>query len=439
MYSTFLNKILLPFGSLFFSGNYSRYLERWKWYDNKSAEELESIQEKNLKKILRYASDHVPYYKSLELPEDAPLQSFPILTKTILREESERLISQKFNKESLEVNHSSGSSGVQSYTYMSYEHKFYLRALQTHWWMWGGFQPGEYLLQTGISPKRSFAKKVKDLFFRVEYMNAFQLTPEAILRALQKAENKNPKHLAGYPSALNEMALIAIAENKIYPFESLISFGDKLFDTYKKNFDRAFKNPKIINTYGCAEGMLMACQVDLPYYYIMSPHVVLEIVNDEGGSVPDGQRGHILVTCLSNTAMPLIRYKLGDLGILLPKSEYPMRRRFNYPLLQEVTGRETEVIKAPNGNVLIVHSFTGILEYYEKIKQFKAIQISKTEIVIEYTTDSRAKLPLSVENEVREKLLDLVDHSMDISFSLVKNIAASPSGKPEIIEIRNNN
>lgn len=402
-----------------------------------SAEELENIQDENLKKVLRYASDHVPYYRSLKLPEDAPLQNFPILTKTILRGESERLISEKFDKESLEVNHSSGSSGVQSFTYMSYEHKFYLRALQTHWWMWGGFRPGEHLFQAGMSTKRGLTKKLKDIFFRAKYMNAFKLTQKAILKELERVENKNPKHIAGYPSALNEIALTAISENKIYPFESLISFGDKLFDHYKKNFDLAFKNPKIINTYGCAEGILLACQADLPYYYIMSPHVYLEIVNDKGELLNDGERGHILVTCLSNFAMPLIRYKLGDLGIKLPKSEYPTAYRFNYPLLQEVTGRETEVIKAPNGNILIVHSFTGILEYYGEIKQFKAIQTSKTEILIEYTTDSKSKIPVHIENEAREKLLNLVNHSMDISFSLVENIASSPSGKPQIIEIRN--
>src|SRR5690606_35689463 len=152
--------------------------------------------------------------------------------------------------------------------------------------------------------------------------------------------------------------------------------------------------------------------------------------------VPDGQRGHILVTCLTNYAMPLIRYKLGDLGILLPKEKYPEKRRFNYPLLQEMTGRETDVIHAPNGNVLIVHSFTGILEYYQEIKQYKVIRTRSDELVIEYITENGEGLEENVKQDILQKLSNLTAGSMQISFKPVTEILPSPSGKPQIIEIK---
>ncbi|WP_026451802.1 AMP-binding protein [Aequorivita capsosiphonis] len=436
MYSFFLNKILLPIGSVFFSGDYSSYLKQWKSYDAMSSEALEQVQKEKLAAILKYALAKSPYYRNLSLPPEASLKDFPILTKGILREKAEAIISEEFKKENLEKNHSSGSSGVQSFTYMTFDHKFYLRALQTHWWSWGGYKPGERLIQTGISPKRTFPKKLKDIFFRTNYVEAFALNRKTIEDILHRSENKNPKHLAGYPSALNEMALTAISEDKVYHFNSLISYGDKLYGQHKKNFARAFQNPIIVNTYGCAEGLHMACKVDQPYYYIMSPHVFLEIVDDGGNPVKDGERGHILVTCLTNYAMPLIRYKLGDLGIMLPKEKYPKNVQFNYPLLQEITGRETDVIKIPNGNTLIVHSFTGIIEFYEEIKQFKAIQIAKDKITIEYMLENNEKLSLKAEKEISEKLRNLTDNSMEISLTQVKVITASPSGKPQIIEIR---
>lgn len=372
----------------------------------------------------------------MKLPANGCLKDFPILTKSILRNHSDNLISREFAKNRLERNYSSGSTGEQSFTYMEHGHKFYLRALQTHWWTWGGYKPGETLLQAGMSLKRGFTKSSKDYFFKVKYMNAFNLKEKDVRAVLLKIKNKNPKHLAGYPSALNEIALTAIKENKVYAFKSLISYGDKLFDTYRNNFKKAFKNPTIINTYGCAEGLLMACTADISYYYIMSPHVFLEVVDDEGNPVNDGQRGNILVTCLTNFAMPLIRYKLGDLGIMLPLKNYPKKRKFQYPLLQEVTGRETEVIKAPNGNILIVHSFTGIIEFYNEIRQFKVIQTAKQTLTIEYITDSGEEISLKIQKEIEEKLLKLVANSMEITFMLVTYMAASPSGKPQIVEIR---
>lgn len=436
MYSYFLDKILLPIGSYLFSGNYSGYLVKWKKYDQMSSEDLEQVQTQRISEILKYAQHSVPYYRALDLPEEPSLLDFPILTKSTLRAKRDTLISEKFKKETLEKNHSSGSSGQQSVTYMSYKHKFYIRALQTHWWKWGGYRPGERLLQAGMSLKRGFTKKTKDVFFRVDYLDAFNLSEKELQRSLDTIKNKSPKHLAGYPSALNEIALATLSQNKTLAFQSVISYGDKLFDHHVSNFNRAFQNPPIINTYGCAEGMLMACKWDLPFYYIMSPHVFLEVVDDEGNRLKDGERGHILVTCLTNYAMPLIRYKLGDLGIILPKNAYPKSRKFNYPLLKEVTGRETDVIKAPNGNVLIVHTFTGIIEYYDDIKQFKVIQTSKDSLKIEYLTDDNLEISQPTQDEILQKLLSLVENSMTITFELVESIAASPSGKPEIIEIR---
>ncbi len=404
-----------------------------------TAEELELDQNKRLSKILNYAAAKVPYYRNLNISANAALNDFPILTKAILREASEALISEEFKKENLEKNHSSGSSGVQSFTYMTHAHKFYLRALQTHWWSWGGYNPGERLIQTGISPHRSFPKKLKDIFFKTKYLEAFTLNRKNMLAVLNHSQNKKPKHLAGYPSALNEMAKTAISEGNSYPFKSLISYGDKLFDGYRSNFAQAFQDPLIVETYGCAEGPLMACKIDSPYYYIMSPHVYIEIVDNDGNPLKNGIRGNILVTCLSNFAMPLIRYKLGDLGVLLPKDQYPKYCKYKYPLLQEITGRETDVIKAPNGNVLILHSFTGIMEYYQEIKQFKVIQVSKDKLLVEYIAKDSAAIPLLKQREIEEKLLKLADNSMRVQLKHVKNIAASPSGKPQLIEIRNIN
>lgn len=435
MYSALLKHILLPLGSLFFSGNYTKQLKSWKAYDQLSSEALEDLQEKRSREIFTYATQHVPYYRNLQLSGNAKLKDLPILTKEILRAEANQLVSDEFDSESLDIHRSSGSSGVQSFTKMTKAHTFYLRALQTHWWSWGGYEPGKTLLQAGMTIERGFTKKIKDILFRVHYMNAFHLTAAAISKAISAVRTQQPKFIAGYPSALNEIAEQVIKNNEQTSFEALISYGDKLFDHHANNFEKAFLSPTIINTYGCAEGLLMACTADLPYYYIMSPHVVLEIVDDQGNTVPDGTMGHVLVSCLTNKAMPLLRYRLGDLGIMLPKASYPMQRRFNYPLLQKLVGRETDVIKTPHGNTLIVHSFTGIFEYVDAIKQFKIIQQSEKLIEVQYITDNNEPLSDSVMESLVRQLDDLTDGTMQFEFRLVDAIAPSPSGKPQIIQI----
>ncbi|MBF0407842.1 MAG: hypothetical protein HQM10_10840 [Candidatus Riflebacteria bacterium] len=44
----------------------------------------------------------------------------------------------------------------------------------------------------------------------------------------------------------------------------------------------------------------------------------IEIVNDKGERVPDGQEGKIAITSLLKYAFPLIRYEIGDLGRIVP-------------------------------------------------------------------------------------------------------------------------
>ncbi len=116
----------------------------------------------------------------------------------------------------------------------------------------------------------------------------------------------------------------------------------------------------------------------------MSPNVYLEILDDDGNEVPDGQMGHVVVTSLVAKGMPLIRYKIGDLAIKLPKSEYPEKREVALPLLKKVIGRDTDLVKTRSGKYMVVHTFTGIFEHYPEIEQFCVIQEDLNGMRIQY-------------------------------------------------------
>lgn len=431
-YNTVLKSLILPIGDRFFGGTYLKHLKSWQKLDTKSEFELKEIQQQNLKEILLYAKTHVPYYKNISTDS---LSDFPILTKSILRDHKTDLISSEFDITTLDKHHSSGSSGVQSFTYMTKDHTFYLRALQTHWWQWSGYKMGDNLLQFGISQKRSFLKKLKDIFYRCTYVKAFGLSEEELKLTLQKVSKKKRLFIAGYPSVINQLAKASIDSGITPNVIGVICFGDKLFDSYKATIRQAFgNNINLVDTYGCAEGLLMACKSDLDFYYVMSPHVYLELVDDAGNPVEDGEMGHVLVTCLTNKAMPLIRYKLGDLAIKLPKEKHPKNQLLNYPLLQKVVGRETDVIKTTKGITLNIHSFTGVLEYYQAIKQYKIIQNDLESITIVYIVDTKYEFDNVILNDIKSKLDILTNHCLTIVFKEVNKISPTKSGKPQIIE-----
>src|SRR5690554_5728766 len=438
MYSYLLKKIIVPVGDIIFGGGYLKTLKKWNEYDKLPESKLIDIQNIELEKILKYTIDKVPYYQKItynpSISAVENLKLFPILTKDILRKHSEDLVSTDFNKEDLKKNFSSGSSGVQSYSYSEKKNVFYLQGISYHWYMWGGFEFGDSVLQFGISPKRSLSKKLKDIFFRVNYQEAFALNDKDYKRIYEDLQRQKTRFIIGYPSAINQLAEYLVKNNLNHSIKSIVSLGDKLFSHFEDNFKQAFKDPLVIDTYGCAEGFLMACRYDIPYYYISAPHIYIEIVDNDGNDVPDGELGNVLITCFSNLAQPFIRYKVGDLAVKLPKEKYPKNRKFNYPLLERIVGRETDVIKTPNGKTLIVHSFTGIIEYYPDIKQYQIIQEKIDEIVIKYITDDIIPLQENTLGSIEEKINKLTDNSVKIIFEKTDFIANSPSGKPQIIK-----
>lgn len=431
-YNALLKHLILPIGDAMASGNYLKYIKQWQVHDSRSKDELEKIQAKKLEQILTHAIANIPFYAN---QTSTDLADFPILTKSLLRAHTKDLVATSYNISSLDKHHSSGSTGQQSFTYMTRDHTFYLRALQTHWWYWSGYRIGDHLLQFGISQERSLLKSLKDFFFRTTYVKAFGLSESELESILKKVNTKKNLFIAGYPSVINELAKVSLSTHIKPQVAGVICFGDKLFDHHKTTIKEAFGSQiSLIDTYGCAEGLLMACKGDAEFYSEMSPHVFLELVDDDGKAVSDGEMGNVLVTCLSNYAMPLIRYKLGDLAIRLPKEQYPKQLSKQYPLLQKIVGRETDVVKTTVGITLNIHSFTGVLEYYQAIKQYKIIQNDLESIIIEYIVDHTHEFDIKTLKDIEKKLQELTHHCLQMTFKEVDIIRPSKSGKPQIIE-----
>ena len=434
MYQKLLEYILLPIGDFFNNTSYIKELKYWRKVDGYSEDKLEKLQKENLKKILIHAVNNIPNYKDVKLKGTNPylwINDFPVLTKNNLRYDSEKLLIDD-NSINLIKYSSSGSSGIQSAVFMSKKEQSIIRGILTHWWEWSSYRVGKPIVQTGMTLQRGLVKTLKDYFFRTHYINAFSLSETQLKSLAKKLDGTKKYYLSGYASSLNVIAEYILKSNYKVQLKSVISLGDKLFPHYRKNVEKAF-NCKVYDTYGSNEGLMIAAQKDLDYLYILSPHVFIEIVDENNSPVKDGEMGSILVTRLDGFSMPLIRYKLGDLGVLLPKEKYPKKREFQYPLLQQIVGRETDVVFLPSGKKLIVHSFTGIFEFIPEIKQFKVIQEEIDKITIEYIKDSGFKTEI-LERITSELQKHIQDNSFKIIYKEVDFIAPTKSGKPQIVE-----
>jgi len=81
--------------------------------------------------------------------------------------------------------------------------------------------------------------------------------------------------------------------------------------------------------------------------HIWEDHFLPEVVDPLTGEVlPDGQRGELVLTSLTKQAMPVLRYRTGDLTRLLPGTAYPGFRR-----MEKVTGRTDDMMIIRGVNV----------------------------------------------------------------------------------------
>jgi phenylacetate-CoA ligase len=427
-------KILLPVVDKFISNGILENVELIKHEISKTEEEIQRSQIEKLRILLLHSKRNSGYYKNV-LPDeniiinDDPteiVKSIPLLTKSMIKENEDGLLTQ--NKKKLLKNASSGSTGFRTEVYWSKREQSINRATQLLWWQWAGYQIGDPILQTGITPNRRVFKKLKDYIFNTYYLQAFSHSESEIKGALDWCNSQDAKvFLAGYASSLYALTEFA---NETTTFHSAVSWGDKLFDHYRVSIKEKFRC-SIYETYGSAEGLMIGAQKDLDYMYLMSPNVYLEILDDHGSPLADGELGNIYVTNLNALSMPLIRYRIGDLGILLPREKYPNSRSLNLPLIQKIIGRDSDVVRTAGGKILVVHSFTGYFEHVDAIKQFQIVQRDLSGFTVRYVPNFKLTKD-DIQNMITD-LCELFGERLNIEFLAVDEIGNSPSGKPQLI------
>ena len=156
--------------------------------------------------------------------------------------------------------------------------------------------------------------------------------------------------------------------------------------------------------------------------------MIVEYLDEKGEPVSPSQVGNLIVTRLHPGPMPLIRYKVGDVGIAGETGLCACGR--GYDTMQSIQGRETDIVHTRSGNRLIVHFFTGILEHFKEIESFQVIQenLDSIELRVVPAQEFSAETGKRVVAALREKGADL-----NVEIEIVKEIPLPPSGKRRFV------
>jgi phenylacetate-CoA ligase len=300
---------------------------------------------------------------------------------------------------------------------------------QLLFWDWGGFKMGTPHLQTGMSLKRGGVKKIKDILSRCHYTSAFDLTDSKLSLIEEKITQKHLEYLFGYASSIYVIAEYLSRHKKRIPLKRIFTWGDCLFPNYRDKIESVFAC-KVQDCYGLGEGLQVAAQCERTGLLHIAQHNVIVEVTDETGQkdLPFNQLGKVLVTRLTPGPMPLVRYDTGDLAALSSGSCDCGR---NLQLISRVHGRDTDVIRSPLNDRLIVHFFTQIFEMIPQILQFQVRQSKLEEIDIYYVP--AANFHKNILLEIRGQIDDNTHYKFIINFHEVQNIPLQKSNKRRFV------
>jgi phenylacetate-CoA ligase len=399
-----------------------------------SLEERESRQLESLRRILTHANDTTDLYRQRFAaigfdPRDLrglpDLAGLPILSKQDIRNQRACLLSRAIPAALHRHKRTSGSTGVSLEVTVDLPCNEWQRGVTLFRDEWTGWRLGEWraLLWGNPPPLVTWRQRARNAWLeRMFFLDTLSMDDTALATFARHVSNERPTLLFGHAHSL---ALFArFWQEHAYPrqaFKGIISTAMVLHPHERRAIETAFES-RVFDRYGCEEVSLIASECAAHQgMHVNMDSLVVEILED--GHADRG--GRIVVTDLRNRAMPLIRYEIGDRGIMASQA-CPCGR--TYPLLERVLGRVADYLVSPRGELISGISLTeNFATLIPGVEQAQLIQDRLHHLQVRVVPDtgfgeaSRARIA----GLIGERFGAGMEHDVEV----VERIPQEPSGK----------
>lgn len=398
----------------------------------KKPEELKTLQEKRLKKIIQYAYENTELYhrKCKELnvnPSDfdtlEDIRKFPCLTKADMRENfPDGVVSRDFNVSHCLRSTTSGSTGqVLPIVYSHAAYEYYMAVTYRNFAALG-FKPWHRFAYTRYEPIEIGTQFYEKLgLARGKFISVF-LEPG---KQVALVKEFNPHAITGYPSLLIEWAKILEEGNEIHPL--FVRTEAEILTKEAKKFMSDVFGCELYEEYGSAEFVHLGFECADRGYHIASDNIFLEFLKD-GEEVAPGEEGEVFVTSLVNYAMPFIRYDINDRGVPLDGACSCGR---GFPLMKLVVGRDDDFIVLPSGKKVNPRLVIPLFELASGIKEFRIIQKRRDSISIDIVPG--AAFTEREKQKLEHALRGIMGEPVEVTFNLCEEIPRGRHNRPRPI------
>lgn len=412
-----------------------RRLEKTQWL---TESQLRDAQWEKLIKIVRYAHAYSPYYRkrfverSIDVAQIVSQEQFrnlPVLTKEDIQNRADQMICDGYAKGKLVSAKTGGSTGKALKLYFDKQCEEMRNAAAIRSDRWAGWELG--MKRAGIWGNPPVAdtikKKIRDgLHDRMIFLDTMNMNPETILQFVNSCRRYQPRVIYGHSHSIYMLAKY-LEDRGIIDLRpvGVISTSMMLLPHEREVIEKVFLC-RVTNRYGCEEVGLIACECEEHNgMHLNADHLYVEFIREDGMPARPGEEGKIVVTDLLNQGMPLIRYRVEDVGV-------PSNRRCpcgrGLPLMERVSGRVADFLKKKDGSQvagvsLVERTVTAI----KGIGQMQIVQEKIDHLVLNVVR-------MDEYNAVSERALlsefaSVFGKEVTIHLNYMDNIRQEPSGK----------
>lgn len=427
---------------------WKRHLEMLRGWQTLGEEGTRRLREGLLERLLDHAARRVPYYRDLLRAHDlwvggrirvGSITEIPLLDRATLRREFERLRSDDLADRSWTLNATGGSTGVPVQFIQDRDAGYWRVAIERLFDEWIGAYPGVRRAKLWGSERDILAGRepLKRRLYRWRrnelVLNSFRMTTAQMTEYAERINRWRPRHILGYADSLYEFSRFVSRSNlSVHAPDSIMSSSGTLLPHYRETIERAFGAP-VFNRYAAREfGGIAGGDREQAGMVVAAPLRWVEILRRDGSPAAPMEEGEVVITSLTNYAMPLIRYRIGDLARLADRPA----PRTGWPVLEQVTGRVTDTFVRSDGGLVsglfFIH-LVGVVLRAGWIRRIQLIQEEVSRVVIHLVIEP----PLAAQSpefhartrDLADKIRQAMGEECAIEFQIRDEIPTEPSGK----------
>ncbi|MBF0199650.1 MAG: AMP-binding protein [Planctomycetes bacterium] len=317
-------------------------------------QEQEEIQRDLIKHMLVYIKENSPFYqKSLSEYCDKDFNELPFTTKEDIAKHNRDLLCVPENQIAESVS-TSGSTGKPVYLHLTSTDLHRLADVEGRAFSSMGIKNGDKVLLAVTLDRLFMAGMAYYLGVAKAGARSLRIGPGQLGGIIELIKELKPQSIVAVPSTLKMLCERLQDEGVPNPLKKALLIGEPIRDdigesTPHARYIQETTGMQLFSSYGISEiqGSFVECDKGCGAH-LHTDLMHVEITNEDGQILKDGEYGEVVITSLGVTGMPLLRFKTGDIASL---DTTPCLCGRKSPRISPIRGRLAQRLKVKGVNI----------------------------------------------------------------------------------------